>query len=112
MRFSKTDKIWKVIRITGSEDNILGISFAEKNSIEDNIEVIESNFPNSDRSRIRTSKEEVLEGLESFNQSLGTNYQLSKIYFLPSDRASNSVYNLLICRLIRHSHNGHEFKEF
>ena len=110
MRFSKTDNIYKIIRITGSQDNILGISFGE-----DDVEVIEWNFNNSDRSRIRTSKEEVLEqvisGLESVNQSLGTNYKLSKIYFLPSDRASNSVYNLLICKLIRYYPSGNEFKE-
>ena len=69
MRFSKTDNIYKIIRITGSPDNILGICFGE-----DDVEVIEWNFNNSDRSRIRTSKEEVLEqvlsGLESVNQSL------------------------------------------
>ena len=35
MRFSKTNNIYKIIRITGSQDNILGISFGE-----DDIEVI------------------------------------------------------------------------
>jgi hypothetical protein len=74
MRFSKTDNIYKVIRITGSQNNILGICFVEKNSSEANIEVIEWNFSNSDRSKIQTSKEEVLEqvisGLESVNQSI------------------------------------------
>ena len=110
MRFSKTDNVYKIIRITGSQDNILGISFGE-----DDIEVIEWNFNNSDRSRIRTSKEEVLEqvlsGLESVNKSLDTSYKLSKIYFLPSDRASNLAYKLLICKLIRYYHDGKEFKE-
>ena len=65
--------------------------------------------------KIQTSKEEVLEqvlsGLESVNQSLDTSYKLSKIYFLPSDRASNSVYKLLICKLIRHYHDGKEFQQ-
>ena len=90
MRFSKTNNIYKIIRITGSQDNILGISFGE-----DNIEVIEWNFNNIDKSRIRTSKEEVLEqvlsGLESVNQSLGTNYKLSKIYFSPFDISTNCI---------------------
>jgi hypothetical protein len=40
MRFSKTDNIYKIIRITGSQDNILGVSFVETNSSEANIEVI------------------------------------------------------------------------
>ena len=110
MRFSKTDNIYKIIRITDSQDNILGISFGE-----DNVEVIEWNFNNSDRSRIRTSKEEVLEqvlsGLESVNQSLGTNYKLSKIYFSPFDISTNRIYSGLIAALIRHYHSGNEFKK-
>ena len=110
MRFSKTDNIYKIIRITGSQDNILGISFGE-----DDVEVIEWNFNNSYRSRIRTSKEEVLEqvlfGLESVNKSLGTNYKLSKIYFSPFDISTNRIYSGLIAALIRHYHSGNEFKE-
>jgi len=110
MRFSKTNNIYKIIRITGSQDNILGISFGE-----DDVEVIEWNFNNSDRSRIRTSKEEVLEqvlfGLESVNKSLGTNYRLSKIYFSPFDISTNRIYSGLIAALIRHYHSGNEFKE-
>ena len=110
MRFSKTNNIYKILRITGSQDNILGISFGE-----DNIEVIEWNFNNIDKSRIRTSKEEVLEqvlsGLESVNQSLGTNYKLSKIYFSPFDISTNRIYSGLIAALIRHYHSGNEFRE-
>ena len=110
MRFSKTNNIYKIIRITSSQDNILGISFGE-----DDIEVIEWNFNNIDKSRIRTSKEEVLKqvlsGLESVNQSLGTNYKLSKIYFSPFDISTNRIYSGLIAALIRHYHSGNEFKE-
>ena len=110
MRFSKTDNIYKIIRITSSQDNILGISFGE-----DDVEVIEWNFNNSDRSRIRTSKKEVLEqvlfGLESVNKFLGTNYKLSKIYFSPFDISTNRIYSGLIAALIRHYHSKNEFKE-
>ena len=110
MRFSKTENIYKIIRITGSQDNILGISFGE-----DDVEVIEWNFNNSDRSTIRTSKEEVLEqvllGLESVNKSLGTNYKLSKIYFSPFDISTNRIYSGLIAALIRYYHSGNAFKE-
>ena len=110
VRFSKTNNIYKIIRITGSQDNILNIFFGE-----DDIEVIEWDFPNINKSRIRTSKEEVLEqvlsGLESINQSLGTNYKLSKIYFSPFDIPTYVIYLALIVVLIRHYHNGNEFKE-
>ena len=110
MRFSKTENIYKIIRITGSQDNLLGISFGE-----DDVEVIEWNFNNSDRSTIRTSKEEVLEqvllGLESVNKSLGTNYKLSKIYFSPFDISTNRIYSGLIAALIRYYHSGNAFKE-
>ena len=115
MRFSKSGNIYKIIRITGSQDNILGISFSQKDISADGIEVIEWNFPNIDKSRIRISKEEILKqvllGLNSINQSLGTNYQLSKIYFSPFDNSANQIYSGLIAALIRHYHNGYEFKE-
>ena len=108
MRFTKKDNIYRIIRLTGSQDNILGVAFGEDNKME----ILE--WPIEEGEEIRTSKKEVLEqiisGLESVNQSLGTNYKLSEIYFLPSDRASNSVYKLLICKLIRHYHSGNEFK--
>lgn len=115
MGFFKKDNIYRITRITGSQDNILGAAFDDKDRNDNNIEVIKWDFPNIDKSRIRTSKEEVLEqvlsGLESVNQSLGTNYKLSKIYFSSFDSGANSVYKLLICKLIRHYHSGNEFKE-
>ncbi len=86
MRFSKTDNIHKIIRITGSQDNILGVAFDKKNKSD--------NF-----------------SLESVNQSLGTNYKLSKIYFSPFDIQKNRIYSGLIATLIRHYHSGNEFKE-
>lgn len=57
MRFSKTDNIYKIIRITGLQDNILGLAFDDKNNRDNNIEVIKQDFPNMDKSKIRTSKE-------------------------------------------------------
>ena len=115
MLFSKTGNIYKIIRITGSKDNILGISFREPNSSEGNLEIIEWNFANIDRSKSRTSKEEVVEqvlsGLESVNKSLGTNYKLSKIYFSPFDISTNQVYSGLIVILIKYYHSGNKFRE-
>lgn len=90
------------------------MTFDNKNKSDNNIKVIEWDFPNLDKSRIRTSKEEVLKqvlaGLESVNKALGTNYKLSHIYFSPFDIGTNLVYNLLISTLIRHYHSGNEFK--
>ena len=115
MGFFKKNNIYRITRITGFQDNILGVAFNDKNKSDNKIEVIEWDFPNIDKSIIRTSKEEVLEqvlsGLESVNQSFGTNYKLSQIYFSPFDSGTNSVYNLLICKLIRHYHSGNKFKE-
>lgn len=111
MQFSKKNEVYRIILLSGAQNNILGVSFGEFNS--DKIEVIE--WAVGENCKVKTSKEEVLEqvlsGLESVNKSMDTNYKLSKIYFSPSDKASNSVYKLLICKLIRHYHAGKEFKE-
>lgn len=115
MQFLKTDNIYKILRITGSQDNILGISFGETNSIEIDIKVIKWDFPNIDGRKIPTSETEILKqvllGLKSINKSLETDYKLSKIYFSPWDSAANEIYAFLISALIRHYHNGKEFEE-
>lgn len=41
MGFTKKDNISKITRVTGNRDNILGISFGNKHSTENTIEVIE-----------------------------------------------------------------------
>jgi hypothetical protein len=115
MGFTKKNNICKITRITGNRDNILGISFGNKHSTENNIEIIEWNFSNIGSNKIRTSKTEVLNqvlsGLNSINQSLGTSYILSKIYYVPVEDGSCSVYQTLIKNLIKHYYEGKEFKE-
>ena len=114
MSFFKKNNVYKITRVTGNRDNILGISFSD-DSTNENIEVIEWEFPNTETSNIRTSKNEVLNqviaGLNSINESLGSNYKLSKIYYVPSEDSSCLVYKTLIRSLIKHYHNGKKFKE-
>jgi hypothetical protein len=119
MQYIRRDNIYIVTRITGNRDNILGVCFSEndeKNN-KNNIDVIEWNprirkgyIPN-----FQTSRDEVLEqvlcGLKIMNESLETNYKLSKIYFLSAEDGSNSIYEGLISRLILHYHKGNEFIE-
>ena len=113
MGFYKTKKIYRVTRMTGSQNNILGVLFSETDIKECDIEIIEWEFPANAHEKIRTSKEvvikQVMTGLNSVNESLNTNYKLSRIYFSPFDSDSNSVYSLLICKLIRHYHDGKKF---
>ena len=115
IEFSKKDNIYKIARMTGNRYNILGISFANKASIENNIEIIEWNFPKIDNSKIRTSKKEILDqvlsALNSINQALGTNYTLSKIYYVPSEDGSSKIYQTLIRSLIKYYCENKEFKE-
>ena len=115
MGFYKTKNIYKVTRITGSQNNILGVSFSEKYIKECDLEIIEWDFPANAHEKIITSKElvikQVMTGLDSVNEALNTNYKLSRIYFSPFDSDSNSVYSLLICKLIRHYHDGKKFIE-
>jgi hypothetical protein len=115
MEFSKKDNIYRITRITGAHNNILGVVFDDKNRSNTSIEVIEWHYPDLYQSRFGASKEEVLKqvvsGLELVNKALGTNYKLSQIYFTPSDSSANLVYSLLICKLIRYYHAGNEFRE-
>lgn len=113
MGFTKTDNIYKISRMTGNHDSFLGISFAE--NIEQNPEIIEVQIKNPKKNKNQLSKDEILKhvlaGLKSVNQFLGTNYKLSKIYYVPSLDGPSSIYESLIYTLIIHYHNGNDFKE-
>ena len=117
MQFLKEGEIYKVIRITGSQNNFLGISFSENENsdlqiIELEVKPIEITKPvlKIINPPLLTTKEEieqqVLAGLDSINESVGTNYRFSHIYFVPSDSCEDEVYQLLIVILIRHYHTG------
>ena len=79
MRLTKKANIYRISRVTGSQDNILGVCFSENNSMD--IEIIQWN--RKDDQEIQTSEDEILEqvllGMKEVNQSLNTNYRLSKI---------------------------------
>lgn len=64
MQFSKRGNIYVVTRVTGRQNNILGICFADEdyNSTgnNNNIEVIDGKFPKVTSTKIRTSKTELL----------------------------------------------------
>ena len=74
MGFFKKDNIYRITRITGSQDNILGVGFDDKNRSDNKIEVIEWDFPNMNKSIIRTSKEEVLEQVTVFELDILHSY--------------------------------------
>lgn len=117
MKLAKKDNIYIAIRITGHRNNILGISFANEgyNSTgnNNNIEVVEWKFPNTDNVNIGTSKDQLLKqvfaGLDSINEILGTKYRLSKVYYVPSEYGAGSIYQTFTRELIRHHYEGKEF---
>jgi hypothetical protein len=117
MQFLKKNNIYKIIRMTGAQNNILGVTFNETNNQvnPNDIEIIEWDFPSIRETKVLTSKETLLEqvmsGLESVNRSLGTDYQVSQIYFSPYDSPKSSVYHFLIFKIVQHYHNGNEFIE-
>ena len=95
MGFTKKDNIYKITRMTGNHDSFMGISFAENS--EQNPEVIEVQIRNPKKNEVL---KQVLAGLKSVNQSLGTNYKLSQIYYVPSSDGPSSIYQSLIRTLI------------
>lgn len=117
MQFLKKNDLYKVIRTTGIQDNILGVTFNETNNHvnPNDIEIIEWDFPSIRETKVLTSKkvllEQVMSGLESINRFLGTDYQVSQIYFSPYDSPQGLVYHLLIFEIVKHYHNGNEFVE-
>lgn len=105
MQFAKNGDVYKVARITGVQDNFLGITLADS---EAEIELVA--FPKSDSKSVNASPEEVLkqvvEGLSEVNLQLGKNYRLAKVFYSPEESSSHSVYKLLITALIKRIDTG------
>jgi len=49
--------------------------------------------------------------LKLINKSLGKNYHLFKIYFLPLNSVSNLIYKFRLQKLIKHYDSGNEIKK-
>jgi len=116
MRLCNRGDIYSIHRITSRQDNILGLSFTTEDNPINNIEVVEWwDITKGEDNTIRTSKEEVLkqvtEGLSWINEFFRTNYQLSKIYYLPSESCANDIYIALSRNLIRSYYKGLTFEE-
>lgn len=102
MKFAKKDNIYRIILITGSQNNILDVFFGEDNKMEI-LDTWMANWRGWENSNFKKRSFRTNNFRFGVGQSLSwnkPNYKLSKIYFLPSDRALDSVYNLLICKLI------------
>ena len=115
MFFTKTGNIYKIVRITGAQDNILGIEFMTDDDSNNKIEVIEWEFPHTYKSRMKTSREEVLKqvlkSLKKMNKRFGTKYKISRIYFVPFELPYNQIYSGLTTLLINYYHKGETFEE-
>ena len=116
VRFFIKGDIYGITRMTGNQDNILGIFFAEKNTSEynkDNIQLIAWDSSNSEKIPIRMAENEVLTqvflGLNSFNEALGTDYQITKIYYVTSGYGSGNIYRGLTLRVLERYHSGIEY---
>jgi hypothetical protein len=114
--FFEKDDIYIITQIIENRNNnILGISFADEKSERNTIEVHERNLRQYHNSPIQTSREEILDqvlwGIEIVNQFLGTDYNISKIYYILGQDDSEKIYKNLIIMLVLHYHGGNKFKE-
>ncbi|MGO4703982.1 hypothetical protein [Dyella sp. 2RAB6] len=100
MQLVKSGDIYKIARITGAQDNLLGVTFADHPG---EIELVA--LRTQDPSKVSAEPGEVLRqvtiGLSDVNRELGTSYCLSKVFYLPNESAANSVYELLIVALVK-----------
>ena len=54
---------------------------------------------------------QVLSVSNSFNEALGTEYQIWQIYYVPSEDGSGCMYQTLTRKILEHYDSANEFKE-
>lgn len=100
MQLVKSGGVYKIARITGAQDNLLGVMFSDHPG---EIELVALGAQDARNVRAEPGevRRQVTAGLAEINRELGTSYCLSKIFYLPSESAANSVYELLIAALVK-----------
>ncbi|MEJ2790967.1 MULTISPECIES: hypothetical protein [unclassified Pseudoxanthomonas] len=105
MQVSKSDGIYKAVRITGSQDNFLGLSIACA-PCDPELIVPSSTLVNEER--VRTRAEEIMRqvavGLARANDELGSTYFIAKIFYIPRDLPNNDIYEMLTLEILRYFH--------
>lgn len=133
--------MFQTSRITGNNDNIIGISFAERDELDVIPEIIPWNFRKNRKFilpedseiipwKFRKNKKFILPedsnselieksimyqvalGLAKINIVLETNFQISKIYYQPFEDDSNMIYSGLTMELIQHFFDKKELNGF
>jgi len=110
MQFVLDKGIYKVARITGPQHNLLGITIGEVHSP---MELVEFPMKKGEQRQVdpKSVLSQVRDGLEEVRKELGKEYIVSKVYFVPSDTPSQSVYKLLTMELIRRIESQEGFIE-
>ena len=109
MQFLKVGDRYQVSRITGSQDNVLGIELGRDGA---GMRVVEWALGNGEPTR-STAEEvgrQVLQAVEEFNRDHGTSYTISVAYFAKEDSSRGQVYVMLTKRLLGRIHRGEPFE--
>ena len=112
-QLTRTGNTLKVTRITGSQDNFLGIVLGNKKVSVNQIEIKEIDLNDSravEYSNDATKQEilkQVLEGLIEINNKMGTDFHIKQILFVKDEDKSENIYKNLVMALIqRYASNG------
>jgi len=109
MRFSKDGELYRVVRITGAQDNIIGVVLSDEACITEAFAYPSSSGSARD-SVVRTTVSEILGqvkgGLDLANAELKNEYFIGKVFYIPHERPSRSVYKMMIHELIRRIDRG------
>lgn len=108
MQFSKRGDIFQVIRITGSQDNFLGIELGQHGT---GMRVVEWSLDNGEPERATPDEvgRQVRQAVDAFNRENGTCLAASVVYFAKEDSARGEVYAMLTKSILSRIHRGESF---
>jgi len=102
--------VYKIVRITGPQHNLLGIRLTDSECVKNvvSLPIKDNDQPKVDKLNVLSQVES---GLNKINKELNKNYHISEIQFISSDTMSSSVYSLLIQELIKRIDSQGKFIE-
>jgi len=108
MQYVFDGELYKIIKITGPQHNMLALGFGESLAAIEvkDLKKSKDNVINIFPLQVRN---QVLRGLNEINEELGTNYKVVKIQFVSSDSPSETIYVELSKEIVKRLNAGEKF---
>ena len=107
MRYSLKADVYRVVRVTGPQHNLLGLSFSK--SAPERVALERLSGPSNGAIDEEELVRAVLSGVAKANAAVGANYYVSRVQYVPTDTPAAGIYSDLAQLIVERIASGRQF---